>query len=131
MEGAPPVYIYIYILHVPTYPPSSTNLTELAKAVRLLGALFPDGLSGDELLKAARALAAACAALLNAAQPENMKVCVHGGGGGLCVLAVVCGCVSECDAAAQPSNSFFLSSTGSPTATSSCRRHGGDWRTSP
>lgn len=57
----------------PPPPHSSTNLTELAKAARLLAALNPDGLTGDDLLKAARALAAATAALLNAAQPENMK----------------------------------------------------------
>ncbi len=56
-------------------PYSSTNLTELAKAARLLAALNPDGPTGDELLRAARALAAATAALLNSAQPENMKVC--------------------------------------------------------
>ena len=57
-----------------THPPSSTNLTELAKAVRLLAALSPTELTGDELLKAARALAAATAGLLNAAQPENVEV---------------------------------------------------------
>jgi len=51
----------------------STNLTELAKAVRLLAALSPTELTGDELLKAARALAAATAGLLNAAQPENVE----------------------------------------------------------
>ena len=54
--------------------PSSTNLTEMAKAVRLLAALSASQLEGDDLLKAARALAAATAALLNAAQPENMEV---------------------------------------------------------
>lgn len=53
---------------------SSTNLTELAKAVKLLAALSTSDLEGDDLLKAARALAAATAALLNAAQPENMDV---------------------------------------------------------
>ena len=51
----------------------STNLTELAKAVRLLAALSASQLEGDDLLKAARALAAATTALLNAAQPENME----------------------------------------------------------
>ncbi len=61
---------------IPSLPHSSTNLTELAKAARLLAALNPDGPTGDDLLKAARALAAATAALLNSAQPENMKVCV-------------------------------------------------------
>ena len=46
----------------------------MAKAVRLLAALSASQLEGDDLLKAARALAAATAALLNAAQPENMEV---------------------------------------------------------
>ena len=55
-------------------PPSSTNLTELAKAVRLLAALNPTDLTGDELLRAARNLAAATAGLLNAAKPENVEV---------------------------------------------------------
>ncbi len=58
-------------------PPSSTNLTELAKAVRLLASLSPSTPTGDELLKAARALAAATAGLLNSAQPENMEVSTH------------------------------------------------------
>ena len=53
---------------------SSTNLTELAKAVRLLAALSTTELTGDELLKAARALAAATAGLLDAAKPENIEV---------------------------------------------------------
>ena len=42
--------------------------------MRLLAALAPSELEGDELLRAARALAAATAGLLNAAQPENMEV---------------------------------------------------------
>ena len=53
---------------------SSTNLTELAKAARILATLNPNALEGDDLLKAARALAAATAALLNAAAPENIEV---------------------------------------------------------
>ncbi len=53
---------------------SSTNLSELAKAVRLLAALHPTQPTGDELLKAAQALAGATAGLLSAAQPENMEV---------------------------------------------------------
>lgn len=53
---------------------SSTNLTELAKAARILATLNPNELEGDDLLKAARALAAATAALLNAAAPENIEV---------------------------------------------------------
>ena len=57
---------------------SSTNLTELAKAVRLLASLSPSTPTGDELLKAARALAAATAGLLNSAQPENMEVRIAG-----------------------------------------------------
>jgi hypothetical protein len=55
-------------------PCSSTNLTELAKAARILATLNPNALEGDDLLKAARALAAATAALLNAAAPENIEV---------------------------------------------------------
>ena len=66
-----PVYSCIFITPSPC---SSTNLTELAKAVRLLASLSPSTPSGDELLKAARALAAATAGLLNSAQPENMDV---------------------------------------------------------
>ena len=53
---------------------SSTNLSELAKAIRLLAALHPTQPTGDELLKAAQALAGATAGLLNSAQPENMEV---------------------------------------------------------
>lgn len=54
--------------------PSSTNLNELAKAVKLLAALNVEGMTPDDLLKAARSLAAATAELLNAAQPENLEV---------------------------------------------------------
>ena len=67
-------YFVPYYVFFSLSPPSSTNLTELAKAVRLLAALSPTELTGDELLKAARALAAATAGLLNAAQPENVEV---------------------------------------------------------
>ena len=69
--------ICLFVLYLITIIPlfcSSTNLTELAKAVKLLAALSTNDLEGDDLLKAARALAAATAALLNAAQPENMDV---------------------------------------------------------
>ena len=59
----------------------STNLTEMAKAVCLLASLSASRLEGDDLLKAARALAAATAALLNAAQPENMEVAMEADGG--------------------------------------------------
>jgi len=49
-------------------------LSELAKAIRLLAALHPTQPTGDELLKAAQALAGATAGLLNSAQPSNMEV---------------------------------------------------------
>ena len=68
--------LYLSPLLLPP-PSSSTNLTELAKAVCLLAALSPSTPSGDELLKAARALAAATAALLNSAQPENIEVSIN------------------------------------------------------
>ena len=58
---------------------SSTNLNELAKAVRLLAALNVEGMTPDDLLQAARALAVATAGLLNASQPENLEVRGHGG----------------------------------------------------
>ena len=58
---------------------SSTNLNELAKAVRLLAALNVEGMTPDDLLKAARALAAATAGLLNTTKPENLEVHVHVG----------------------------------------------------
>lgn len=61
-------------VHVHVLLCSSTNLTELAKAARILATLNPNDLEGDDLLKAARALAAATAALLNAAAPENIEV---------------------------------------------------------
>ena len=57
---------------------SSTNLSELAKAVRMLAALNPSETDGGNLLDAARALAAATANLLNSAHPENLQVsCAH------------------------------------------------------
>ena len=58
----------------PSPPPSSTNLSELAKAVRMLAALTPTEGEGSNLLDAARALAAATADLLNSAHPENLSV---------------------------------------------------------
>lgn len=42
--------------------------------MRLLAALSPTELEGDDLLRAARALAAATANLLNSAQPESIEV---------------------------------------------------------
>ena len=53
---------------------SSTNLSELAKAVRMLAALNPSEGEGSNLLDAARALAAATADLLNSAHPQNLHV---------------------------------------------------------
>uniref|UniRef100_A0A1X7VGP0 FERM domain-containing protein n=1 Tax=Amphimedon queenslandica TaxID=400682 RepID=A0A1X7VGP0_AMPQE len=50
----------------------STNLSELAKAVRMLAALNPSEGEGSNLLDAARALAAATADLLNSAHPQNL-----------------------------------------------------------
>ena len=83
---------------------SSTNLTELAKAARILATLNSNDLEGDDLLKAARALAAATAALLNAAAPENIEVgfnwngslgssryCLNGTFSVLCPLTCECG----------------------------------------
>ena len=57
-----------------THTHSSTNLNELAKAVRLLAALNVEGVTPDDLLRAARALANATAGLLNASTPENLEV---------------------------------------------------------
>lgn len=86
--GIPKLTIYVWL----SFPRSSTNLTELAKAARLLAALNPSQPTGDELLKAAKALAAATAELLNSAQPENMKVGqeegVGGVGGGTYILVI-------------------------------------------
>ena len=53
---------------------SSTNLTELAKACRMIAALQPHEKGSDDLLNAARRLAAATANLLKASQPENLEV---------------------------------------------------------
>ena len=53
---------------------SSTNLTELAKACRMIAALQPHEKGSDDLLNAARKLAAATANLLKASQPENLEV---------------------------------------------------------
>ena len=55
----------------------STNLNELAKAVRLLAALDVEGMTPDDLLRAARALANATAGLLNASSPEHLEVREH------------------------------------------------------
>ena len=52
---------------------SSSNLTELVKAVRLLAAMSASRREGDDLLDAARKLAQAAAGLLNTAQPENVE----------------------------------------------------------
>ena len=68
-----------FLLFSPSPPsPSSTNLSELAKAVRMLAALTPTEGEGSNLLDAARALAAATADLLNSAHPENLSVSGRG-----------------------------------------------------
>jgi talin len=51
----------------------STNLSELAKAVRMLAALTPNETDSRSLLDAARALAGATSSLLNSAHPERLK----------------------------------------------------------
>ena len=64
------------LLFLTNFPPSissSTNLTELFKAVHLLTVLSSTDLS-DELLKSVRAVAAATSGLLKATQPENVEV---------------------------------------------------------
>ena len=70
------------VFHLPPSLLSSTNLNELAKAVRLLAALDVEGMTPDDLLRAARALANATAGLLNASEPENLEVRERGRGGG-------------------------------------------------
>lgn len=65
------------LLFLTNFPPSissSTNLTELFKAVHLLTVLGSTDLSGDELLKSVRAVTAATSGLLKATQPENVEV---------------------------------------------------------
>ena len=52
----------------------STNLTELAKAVKMLAALAPNESDSRQLLDSARMLATATAKLLDAALPENLEV---------------------------------------------------------
>ena len=64
---------------------SSTNLTELAKACRMIAALRPHEKGSDDLLNAARKLAAATANLLNASQPENLEV----------IIASFCYCIAK------------------------------------
>lgn len=49
-------------------------MTELAKACRMIAALQPYEKGSDDLLNAARNLAAATANLLKASQPENLEV---------------------------------------------------------
>ena len=66
--------IFILSLSLSLSAVSSTNLNELAKAVRLLAALNVEGMTPDDLLRAARALANATAGLLNASTPENLEV---------------------------------------------------------
>jgi len=56
---------------------SSTNLTELAKACRMIAALQPHEKGSDDLLNAARRLAGATANLLKASQPENLEVIIY------------------------------------------------------
>ena len=53
---------------------SSTNLTELAKAVKMLAALSNTQQDGNNLLDAARALAGATSKLLDASHPDNIEV---------------------------------------------------------
>ena len=79
------VYITSVLNAIFLHPPSSslslshrsTNLNELAKAVRLLAALDVEGMTPDDLLRAARALANATAGLLNASSPEHLEVREH------------------------------------------------------
>jgi len=52
-------------------------LIELAKACRLIAALKGHSKSSDDLLDAARKLAATTANLLNSAQPNNLKVSIY------------------------------------------------------
>ena len=52
-------------------------MTELAKACRMIAALQPHEKGSDDLLNAARRLAAATANLLKASQPENLEVINH------------------------------------------------------
>jgi len=52
-------------------------LTELAKACRLIAALKGYGKGSDDLLDAARKLAAVTANLLNSAQPEKLEVSTY------------------------------------------------------
>lgn len=47
---------------------------EMSQAVRILAALTQSETEGNNLLDAARALAAACADLMGAARPENLQV---------------------------------------------------------
>ena len=68
---------------------SSTNLTELAKACRMIAALQPHEKGSDDLLNAARKLAAATANLLKASQPENLEVSSCYSIGQLLSLAVI------------------------------------------
>ena len=51
-------------------------MTELAKACRMIAALQPHEKGSDDLLNAARKLAAATANLLKASQPENLEVTI-------------------------------------------------------
>lgn len=53
---------------------SATNLTELAKAVKMLAALSDSDQDRGNLLAAAQALAEATAKLLNSSKPENIEV---------------------------------------------------------
>ncbi len=68
------MYVNVCVHPVSVALHSSTNLTGLANAIRLLASLNPVEPTGDDLLRAARALAAATAGLLDAAKPENIEV---------------------------------------------------------
>ena len=54
----------------------STNLIEMAKAVRMLAALTPAEADKENLLDAARSVATACAKLLEATEPSQLEVVV-------------------------------------------------------
>ena len=55
----------------------STNLIEMAKAVRMLAALTPIEADKENLLDAARCVATACAKLLEATEPNQLEVGVR------------------------------------------------------
>ena len=68
------IYLVYIIINVSNLFFSSTNLTELAKAVKMLAALSNTQQDGNNLLDAARALAGATSKLLDASHPDNIEV---------------------------------------------------------